>query len=238
MRRLRSFTIVAPGIAFAEGPAANWVVFTGRDAVELVDAGYPADRELVEASIRWAGGAVSQLRRILVTHGHSDHLGASRALAAETGAAVSTVPEELRNVRRDVTEQVTVADLLPSIAKRGTVRWAVSAIRAGGLGDVGVPGATALAGDDVELSTGHRLRVIPTAGHTSGHAAFFEPESGALISGDALVTGHPLLRASGRPQSLPAFFHHDREEAARSAAALDLAGVRLLLPGHGPLLRL
>ncbi|MDN4612889.1 MBL fold metallo-hydrolase [Leifsonia sp. F6_8S_P_1B] len=238
MRRLRSFTIVAPGIAFAEGPAANWVVFTGRDAVELVDAGYPADRALVEASIRWAGGDVSQLRRILLTHGHSDHLGASRELAARTGATVETMPEELGNVRRDITEQVTVADLLPSIAKRGTVRWAVSAIRAGGLGEVGVPDAAALTGDDVELSTGHRLRVIATPGHTSGHTAFFEPEAGALISGDALVTGHPLLRDSGRPQPLPAFFHHDREEAARSAAALDLTGVRLLLPGHGPLLRL
>jgi glyoxylase-like metal-dependent hydrolase (beta-lactamase superfamily II) len=243
VRRLRSFTIVAPGIAFAEGPAANWVVFTGVDphgepAVELIDAGYPADRHLVEASIRWAGGDVSQLRRILITHGHSDHLGASGQLAAETGAVVATVPDELRNVRRDVTEQVTVADLLPSIGRRGTIRWAVSAVRAGGLGDVGVPEAVALTGEEVELATGHRLRLVPAPGHTTGHVAYSEPQAGVLITGDALVTGHPLLRESGRVQALPAFFHHDRDEAARSAAALDLTGVRVLLPGHGPLLRL
>ncbi|WP_348789094.1 MBL fold metallo-hydrolase [Leifsonia sp. NPDC080035] len=238
MREIRSTSEVAPGILFVEGPASNWTVFHGDGAVELVDCGYPADRPLVEASIRAAGAEPADLRRILITHGHSDHLGSSRELAVRHGAAVQTAAAELPNVRREVTEQVTVADLLPSVLKRGTVRWAVEAIRAGGLGDVGVPSATAFDGDTLELSTGHRLHVVATPGHTSGHACLFEPDARVLITGDVVVTGHALLRESGELQQLPAFFHHDVAAAAASARSLDLCDTAIVLPGHGPLLRL
>jgi len=232
---IRSTTRVAPGVLFVEGPLSNWTVFHGDGAVELVDCGYPADRPLVEESIRIAGADPADLRRILITHGHSDHLGASAQFAAERGVMVAAAPAELPNVRRDVTEQVTVAELLPSALKRGTVRWAAAAIRAGGRADVGVPQAVALEGDEVPLSTGHTLTVVPAPGHTSGSVCFLEPESRALLTGDAIVTGHPLLRESGELQQLPAFFQHDADEAALSARRLVLCDAALVLPGHGPL---
>lgn len=149
---------------------------------------------------------------------------------------VATAPTELPNVRRDVTEQVTVADLLPSALKHRTVRWAIAAVRAGGLGDVGVRDAVALEGDAVALSTGHTLRLVPSPGHTSGSVCFFEPESRALLTGDAIVTGHPLLRESGELQQLPAFFQHDADEAALSARRLVLCDAAVVLPGHGPMI--
>ena len=237
MTGIRSTVRVAPGILFVEGPLSNWTVFTGNGAVELVDCGYPADLSLVEESIRQAGADPSDLRRILITHGHSDHLGAS-AHFAERGVVVAAAPEELPNVRREVTEQVTIRDLLPSIHKRGTLRWAVAAVRAGGLGDVGVPGAVALEGDEVRLSTGHTLQLVPAPGHTTGSLCFVEPVSRSLISGDAIVGGHPLLRESGELQQLPAFFQHDADEAARSAQRLVLCDVDRVLPGHGPIVEL
>lgn len=238
MRAIRSTTRVAPGILFVEGPLSNWTVFHGDGAVELVDCGYPADLPLVEESIRVAGADPADLKRILITHGHSDHLGASARLAAERGVVVAAAPAELANVRRDVTEQVTVADLLPSVLKRGTVRWAVAAVRAGGLGDVGVPTPAALDGDEVALSTGHTLRILPAPGHTTGSVCFVEPVSRSLLSGDAIVSGHPLLRASGELQQLPGFFQHDADEAARTARLLVLCDADRLLPGHGPIVPL
>ena len=83
------------------------------------------------------GAEPTDLKRILITHGHSDHLGASAWFAAERGVVVAAAPDELPNVRRDVTEQVTVRDLLPSLFARGTVRWAVAA---GSLSTRGVGG--------------------------------------------------------------------------------------------------
>jgi glyoxylase-like metal-dependent hydrolase (beta-lactamase superfamily II) len=238
VRAIRSLTPVASGILFVEGPASNWTVFHGNGRAELVDCGYPADRLLVEESIRTAGLDLSALTRIVVTHGHSDHLGAARAWNKRYGVEVLTSASELPNVRREITEQVTVGELLPVALKRGTIPWAVAAIRAGGLGEVGIPTAQAITADALDLSTGHTLEVVPTPGHTSGHACFFETQSEALLTGDALVTGHALLADDGELQQLPSFFHHDADGAEASAQRLSLCDARWVLPGHGPAVRL
>ena len=55
---------------------------------------------------------------------------------------------------------------------------------------------------------------------------------GVLVSGDALVTGHPLAPRSG-PQLLPPPFNHDERGCVRSLAALGLLETETLIPGHG-----
>jgi glyoxylase-like metal-dependent hydrolase (beta-lactamase superfamily II) len=57
-----------------------------------------------------------------------------------------------------------------------------------------------------------------------------------LISGDALVTGHPLLPRNG-PQLLPELFSHDQNGCIRSLAAIALLDTEILVPGHGDLWR-
>jgi glyoxylase-like metal-dependent hydrolase (beta-lactamase superfamily II) len=59
---------------------------------------------------------------------------------------------------------------------------------------------------------------------------------GVLVSGDALVTGHPTSKLAG-PQLLPGLFNHDEPACARSLSALGLLDTDVLLPGHGPVWR-
>jgi glyoxylase-like metal-dependent hydrolase (beta-lactamase superfamily II) len=55
---------------------------------------------------------------------------------------------------------------------------------------------------------------------------------GVLVTGDALVTGHPLSRTRG-PQLLPEIANHDQAQCVRSLSALAGAGTDTLIPGHG-----
>lgn len=73
---------------------------------------------------------------------------------------------------------------------------------------------------------------IFTPGHTSGHCSYVV--DGVLASGDALITGHPMLRHRG-PQLLPAVFSHSQQNSIRSLAALALLETNILAPGHGEL---
>lgn len=76
--------------------------------------------------------------------------------------------------------------------------------------------------------------VVP--GHTSGHTCYVVPGAEVLLSGDALVTGHPLSRVDG-PQVLPGFFHHDAATMLASISLLAAAPASALVAGHGPLWR-
>ena len=108
--------------------------------------------------------------------------------------------------------------------------WAVHAVRLGALRSVAVPTATAL---EEPLDLPGRPVPVPTPGHTSGHTAYLLPDAGVLVSGDALVTGHPTTARTG-PQRLPAFFDHDPARAAVALDALAPLDADVLLPGHGP----
>jgi glyoxylase-like metal-dependent hydrolase (beta-lactamase superfamily II) len=59
---------------------------------------------------------------------------------------------------------------------------------------------------------------------------------GVLVSGDALVTSHPVSTHDG-PQLLPGLFNHDQAACVRSLSALSMLDTEVLLPGHGPVWR-
>jgi glyoxylase-like metal-dependent hydrolase (beta-lactamase superfamily II) len=75
---------------------------------------------------------------------------------------------------------------------------------------------------------------IASPGHTGGHCSFVV--DGVLVSGDALVTGHPVAARDG-PQLLHKVFNHDQDGCVRSLAALAMLETDVLVPGHGPVWR-
>ena len=84
-----------------------------------------------------------------------------------------------------------------------------------------------------ELRAGQRVRAgtvdltaIHTPGHTSDHVAFFEPGSGALFTGDAVV---------GRGTSFIDPPDGNLVQYLRSLTRLEELGPRTIYPGHGPM---
>lgn len=171
----------------------------GRGAEDLIDA---------------AQAAGAPIRRIVLTHGHGDHVGSLDALMERLGCEVEVYLSDL-DARIHAGEQVVEGKLPGSWPKN--VKTA----------------------PDVRLTGGERigsLETIPTPGHTPGHMAFLDTRDRTLFAGDVFtsygkvaVTTHFYVRF---PLAYVATWDRARDiESARSLRALE---PRMMVVGHGP----
>ncbi len=220
-------------VHLARGEAVNWTLVADDTGVMLIDAGYPGDRQDVLASLRQLGYEAGDVRAILLTHAHIDHLGSAIWFANEYRTPVYCHADEVGHAKREYLEQASVFDVALRIWRPRWAAWGLHVVRSGGLIRDGIPSAQPLTSATAAGLPGHPM-AIPTPGHTGGHCSFLA--DGVLVSGDALITGHPLLSRDG-PQLLPAAFSYRQDDCVRSLAALALLETDLLAPGHGDLWR-
>ncbi len=226
----QTVTEVADGVHFVQGKAVNWTLLTDGDEFTLVDAGYPGDLEAVLSSIDQIGRSIDQLAAVLVTHAHVDHIGSLPKLLAGRDVPVLTSTTEARHARREFLEQATPLQVAAAAWRPRVLAWSLHVVASGGTTKAGVPEARAFA--DGPLDVPGRPVPLVTPGHTSGHTCYHLPHAGVLITGDALVTGHPTVTRTG-PQLLPTMFHHDIAVNRQSLELLRPLSGDVLLPGHG-----
>lgn len=234
MVRRGEVTEVAPDVFVASGTDVNWVLLREDGELTLVDAGYPGDTPRVLASIAAIGARAQDVRAVLLTHAHVDHMGAAHHLHEAYGVPVFTDPVEVAHAHREHLEQAGPADVARNLARPGVLPWAVRIARVGAARNVVLPHARPFPTVG-PLDLPGRPQPVATHGHTSGHTAFHLPAVGAVLTGDALVTAHPVSRRAG-PQVLPAMFNHGDPFAALDP--LVGLGADLVVPGHGPVMRL
>ncbi len=181
------------------------------DGLTLVDTtmGSHAADDLLKAA-RDAGG---EIRRIVLTHGHGDHVGGVDALKQRLGDAVQVLMPEL-DARILAGEKVVDGKLPGSWPKVETV-------------------------PDGRINDGDRvgsLQVVASPGHTPGHVALIDTRAGTLIAGDVFtsygnvsVSNHFYLRFP-----FAAMATWDKGKDAESAKRLRELDPPLLVVGHGP----
>lgn len=182
------------------------------DGFTLVDSTVRGSGPKIVAAARAAGG---EIRRIALTHGHSDHVGALDALVAELDA-VEVLMGDL-DARIHAGERPVEGKVPGGWPKLQTV-----------------PGTRLRGGERVGS-----LEVLPSPGHTPGHVAFRDTRDGTLIAGDVFTAIGGLAVSSHYKLRFP-FAHMatwDGEVDVRSAQALRELEPRLLAVGHGPVLR-
>lgn len=222
---------VADDVFCVEGTAVNCVLLREGTELTLIDGGWSVDTGRVEDSIRALGRHPTDVQAILLTHAHLDHMGAINHFHDRYDTPVFMSSVEVTHARDGHLEQAKPADIIKRCYRPRALRWTARIMAAGALKPVTLAhaqpypraGALDLPGAPVPVAC---------AGHTSGHSAFHLPEKGVLITGDALVTGHPLSPVTG-PQLLPPFFAHapaDAEAALQTLAGID---ADILIPGHG-----
>lgn len=129
----------------------------------LVDPGGEADRLAAEVAARDL-----VVEKILLTHGHLDHVGAAVELAQRFGVPV-VGPEKSEAFWLDALPQQAQMFRFPHVDAFAPDQW---------LAD----------GDTVEVGA-LRLEVLHCPGHTPGHVVFFERGARLAFVGDVLFKG-------------------------------------------------
>lgn len=223
---------VSDSVYAVAGTNVNWALISDGSGVTVIDAGYPSDTDDVLASVTRIGHRLTDIAAVLMPHAHLDHIGAIPTLVERVGMPVYTGREEVRHAKREYLQQIGAAGMLRQLATGRGRRWVAHTLRAIN-GHLGMQIPTATTADPAtlaELPGG--IVEVPTPGHTSGHTSYLLPSEGVLFSGDALVTGHPLVADTG-PQLLPSVFNHDDARARESALQLAIQSAGVLVPGHG-----
>ena len=190
---------VVPVTPFEQNCSIVWCGKTRRAAV--VDPGGDLDR--IRAAIASLGVTVE---KILLTHGHIDHAGATAALARELGVPIEGPQEEDRFWIAGMPQQSRMFGF-PDVEAFEPDRW---------LHD----------GDRVTVGE-ETLQVIHTPGHTPGHVVYFHPAARLAIVGDVLFAG-----SIGRTD----FPKGDHATLVRSIREklFPLGDDVTFFPGHGP----
>jgi glyoxylase-like metal-dependent hydrolase (beta-lactamase superfamily II) len=222
---------VTTDVFLVEGLASNWVLARDGEDLTLIDAGYPKDVDGVVASVERIGHRIEDIRGVLITHAHIDHVGAIPALRARHPVPTYADERELPMLVGERHEQATTWDVVSRCWRPRVAKWALTIAGAGAQTQVRLPETQGLqAGSALDLPGAPRA--VPCPGHTSGHSAYLLADAGIVVTGDALITGHPIVARTG-PQLVPAFFSHAPAQLDAGLDALSGLDADTVLPGHG-----
>ena len=191
---------ILPVTDFQQNCTLLWCSRTRR-AVSVDPGGEP---ERIDA---WLNQLALQPERILLTHGHLDHVGASAELARRHAIPIEGPHPDDAVLIQSLPEQCRMFGF-PPIDVFEPDRWLQ-------------PGEQIAVGDET-------LEVIHCPGHTPGHIVFYHPESRLAQVGDVLFRG-----SIGRTD-FPRGNHRQLLDSIRHRL-FPLGDEVRFIPGHGPM---
>ncbi len=216
---------VVPNVYLIEGlRASNVYVLTSSEGFALVDTGSPGDGGKIVSQLESAGHTLADLKTILLTHCHGDHVGNVADLVTRSGAWVMAHAEDVPYIEQ-------TASLPAHSAWRRVLNWLMDKLMPTQPCEVN----NVLHDGDVVATLGG-LHVIHVPGHTPGSIVFYQPERQLLFCGDVLFNGHPFTGRGGLRMP-PRFFSMDPAQEEASVQKLTALSVEAVCFGHGaPLL--
>jgi glyoxylase-like metal-dependent hydrolase (beta-lactamase superfamily II) len=218
---------VAPGIhRVGDNSMINSYLVEESSEVTIIDAGVPGYYKDIAGELAAMGRSPADVRALVLTHGHSDHIGFAERLRRERQTPVSVHEADAALARGEVPNPAKGYGRIKLGPFLGFFWFALlhGGLRTPKLHEV------ATFGDGATLDVPGSPRVILTPGHTPGSVALHVPSLNALFVGDAFATYAVTTGARG-PQVAP--FTADAAQAVASLTRLEGISADLVLPGHG-----
>ncbi|ALC86946.1 hydrolase glyoxylase [Bacillus sp. FJAT-22090] len=184
-------------------PIHVWVVVE-EDGVTLVDAGMPIMAKGIMKFINQLNAG--PLRRILLTHGHSDHVGAVKSILKNNDVPVYAHQIEIPYMEGEIVYPKR-KKLESNLAKK--LSQPLLEDKTGNMQPIG------------------GLTPIFTPGHSPGHVVYYHEKDQILLGGDLFTS------KKGKLQPPMPMFTADMDQAVKSASVISKLKPKLLEVCHG-----
>jgi len=215
----------------------NFYIVEEPAGLVLIDSGLPGHWGALRDHLASSGAVPGDIKAVLLTHAHPDHLGLAARVRHGTGAAVWIHSAEAATLtaanpaRAGASTERSIARYL--LRRPAAMGLLLHLARNGGFHPAPVSDPEVFETPTTLTRVPGAPEAVPIPGHTPGSTAYVFRQHGVIFTGDALVSYDGLTGQRG-PRLVCRGFTHD---GASALASLDtLAGIGeglTVLPGHG-----
>ena len=188
----------------------------------MIDGGFPDKLDSFNESLKKASIDPKQIKLIVHTHGHSDHIGSTRALKEATGAQIAIHEPDKEWLEKSLNQ------MPPGVTTWGRILMKMLSAYSRSIQISATEVDIVLSDEEFSLVPfGIPGRVVYTPGHTMGSVSVLL-DTGEVFVGDLAMNGLPFKLGPGLP-----IFAENMELLKKSWRLLLDQGVKTVYPGHG-----
>ena len=169
---------IAPGIRRLGTGKVNVYLIEEAGAITIVDAGLPGYFGDLQAELAAMGRSIADVRAVVLTHAHTDHIGFAERIRRERGTPIRVHEADAALARGEVKQQNEGGGKIRIVP---ALSFLVFGIRKGFLGLKHITEVSTFS-DGATLDVPGAPRVIHVPGHTAGSAALHVPTHDAISS--------------------------------------------------------